>query len=98
MLIKRKILDLEKKSIRIQEVEYKGNKEGKDNNKFSQMMLLASELGFSLSLPIVGGAIFGQLLDSKFGTSPKITLSFIFTGLIIGILNTYFILKESEKE
>lgn len=72
--------------------------EQKARSRFLAMISLASELGFSISLPIAGGALLGQFLDNKFSTSPRITLSLIFFGLFIGVTNIYFIMKESEQE
>lgn len=66
--------------------------------KFLAMISLASELGFSISLPIAGGAILGQFLDNKFHTLPRMTLSLLFLGLFIGAANIYMIMKESEKD
>jgi ATP synthase protein I len=75
--------------------ESKEDKEGR--SKFLTMISLASGLGFSISLPIAGGALLGHFLDRKFGTTPRMTLSLIFLGLMIGVANIYFIMKESEK-
>lgn len=66
--------------------------------KFLAMISLASELGFSISLPIAGGAILGQFLDNKFHTLPRMTLSLLFLGLFIGAANIYMIMKESEQD
>ena len=78
--------------------------EGKEENnsqleKKSQRRLLSSinlatELGYMIAIPVVGGAFLGSLLDKKFATSPKITLSLIFLGIIISIFNVYKILKD----
>lgn len=72
-------------------------KEDNSRSKFYIMISLVTELGLSISLPIAGGAILGQYLDNKFGTSPRITLSLIFFGLFIGSANIYFIIKENSK-
>ena len=69
-----------------------------DRGKFLAMISLASELGFSISLPIAGGAILGQFLDSRLHTNPRMTLSLIFFGLIISGVNIFFIMKENEKD
>lgn len=94
----KKTLNLAEERIQTEEVNTEDLQEKeKERTKFSAMMSLASELGFSISLPLVGGAVLGQFLDSKFGTNPKLTLSLIFTGLMIGFANVYFIIKNSEK-
>jgi predicted F0F1-ATPase subunit len=93
----RKILNLKEEKIVSEEVAEE-NKEEIENEKrkFSKMMSLASELGFSISLPLAGGAILGQFLDKKFGTNPKLTLSLIITGLMLGIVNMFFIIRDSD--
>ena len=67
------------------------------HGRMLQVLSLASELGFAISLPIAGGAYMGQLLDGKFGTAPRMTLSLIFLGVFIGGANIYFIIKETKK-
>lgn len=54
-----------------------------------EVFSLTSNLGLSVSLPIVGGAFLGQFLDSKFNSLPKMTLSLIFLGLILAVANIY---------
>ena len=44
---------------------------------------LASEIGFSIAVPLVVGALFGVWLDQQFGTRPKLTLSFLFVGILL---------------
>lgn len=66
-------------------------------SKTLQVLSMASELGFAIALPIAGGAFFGQLLDTKFGTSPRMTLSLIFTGVFLAGANIYFIVKQTKE-
>lgn len=76
---------------------YEEVKEKKDDEiyrqKTAQMFSIVAQLGYSISLPIAGGAIIGSFLDNKFASSPRITLSLIFLGLFLGIVNIYTILK-----
>ncbi len=65
--------------------------------KFLQVLSIASELGFAISLPIAGGALLGQLLDAKFNAAPRMTLSFIFVGVFLAGANIFFIVKESKE-
>lgn len=44
------------------------------------------EVGFSISLPIAGGALLGAYLDSIWGTYPKATLTLLLTGIGIAIV------------
>lgn len=53
----------------------------------------ASEMGFSIALPIVLGTFFGLWLDGKFNTHPKLTLSFLFIGIFFGFTNLYLIVR-----
>lgn len=96
---KRKVLRFtEDKFLKEEEEEEKPHEDIKEyRNKFLAMISLASELGFSISLPIAGGAILGQYLDNKFNTSPRMTLSLIFLGLFIGAANIYIIMKETRE-
>ena len=52
-------------------------------------------LGLVMVLPIVGGAYLGHWLDSfASGYSSRWTLSLLFTGVIVGIFNVYFLIKD----
>lgn len=66
--------------------------------KYYQSLSIASELGLSLAIPLAGGAFLGSFLDSKFHTTPKLTLSLIFLGLFIGVVNIYYIIKDIDKK
>jgi len=58
---------------------------------------IVTELGFSAVIPLVGGAFLGSFLDRKLHTNPKLTLSFIFIGLILGLLTMFRIVSQSFK-
>jgi ATP synthase protein I len=52
-------------------------------------------LGLVFVLPIVGGAYLGRWLDELAeGYSVRWTISFIVLGIVIGMFNTYFLIKE----
>lgn len=52
-------------------------------------------LGLVMILPIIGGVYLGHWLDDKIeGYSIHWTLSLLFTGLVVGIFNVYFLIKE----
>lgn len=96
---KRKVLRFNKDKFLHEELEDEKPKDNEGSqSKFLAMISLASELGFSISLPIAGGAILGQFLDNKFHTLPRMTLSLIFFGLFIGAANIYIIMKEAEQD
>lgn len=100
MIKKRKVLHFTKEKFLEEKIEDEkpSEDEKESRDKFLAMISLASELGFSISLPIAGGAILGWILDGKFHTSPRITLSLIFLGIMLGAANIYFIMKESEEK
>lgn len=54
----------------------------------------ASGIGFSLIVPLVGGAFLGSYLDRKFNSTPKFTLSLILAGLFIGLYTMYKAVKD----
>ena len=52
-------------------------------------------LGLVMVLPIVAGAYLGHWLDSLMrGYSMRWTLSLLLTGVVIGIFNVYYLIKE----
>jgi ATP synthase protein I len=52
-------------------------------------------LGLVLVLPVIGGAYLGRWLDSlAAGYSMRWTMSLIFAGLVLGVFNVYFLIKE----
>ena len=66
-------------------------------SRVMQVVSMASELGFAISLPIAGGAFLGQLLDAKLHSTPRMTLSFIFFGVFLAGANIYFIIRETKE-
>lgn len=52
-------------------------------------------LGLVMVLPIVGGAYLGHWLDSLVaGYSTRWTLSLLFAGVVVGMFNVYFLIKD----
>ncbi|MGR8980528.1 MAG: AtpZ/AtpI family protein [Gammaproteobacteria bacterium] len=63
-------------------------------NLLSQTIYIGT-LGFVLVLPIIGGVYLGHWLDGlREGFSMRWTLSLMFAGLVIGIFNVYFLIKD----
>ena len=63
-------------------------------NLLSQTVYIGT-LGLVMVLPIIGGVYLGRWLDDMVqGYSMRWTLSLLFTGLVIGIFNVYFLIKE----
>lgn len=65
----------------------KSKKAVEEKEYFLRVLTNSFGLGFSISLPIAGGAILGAYLDKKLHFFPKLTLFFIFLGLILSIYN-----------
>jgi len=96
--VKKKILKLGgDDKAKVVTVEHKQSKEDikKAKEKFFTLLSLGTELGFTISLPIVIGVLAGTYLDNKLGTGSKFTLSLIFLGVFLGIMNMVHIIKES---
>lgn len=83
---------------KIIEEEAPKREEEETRSRMLQVLSIASELGFAISLPIAGGAFLGRLLDSKFSTTPRMTLSFIFLGVFLGGANIFFIVRETRQK
>jgi ATP synthase protein I len=63
-------------------------------NLLSQTVYIGT-LGLVMVLPVIGGVYLGRWLDGLMeGYSMRWTLSLLFTGLVIGIFNVYFLIKE----
>ncbi len=60
---------------------------------FFLILALASELGFSIALPIVGGIIIGSFFDSKLRTQPAFTLVLLVVGVMIGMYNFFIAVR-----
>jgi predicted F0F1-ATPase subunit len=55
---------------------------------------LASEIGYSIAIPIVGGALLGRYIDFTWSIYPKATLSLLFFGIVISVINFVRTIKE----
>ncbi len=63
-------------------------------NLLSQTVYIGT-LGLIMVLPVVGGVYLGRWLDGMMdGYSMRWTLSLLSTGLVIGIFNVYFLIKD----
>lgn len=95
MLVKKKFLRFNQEK-RLEAVEEEVVEKKKESDKkFLGYLSLALELGFAISIPIAGGALLGQYLDTRIGTSPRMTLSLIFLGIMVAGFYIYSIIKES---
>ena len=65
-------------------------------NLLSQTVYIGT-LGLVLVLPIIGGVYLGHWLDSlQQGYSTRWTLSLLLTGVVVGLFNVYYLIKEGE--
>ena len=69
-----------------------------EKSKFFTLLSSSFELGFAISGPMVAGALIGTYLDRQIGSSPKLTLSLLFCGIILGIGSIYKFIKQSQDE
>jgi F0F1-type ATP synthase assembly protein I len=58
----------------------------------------SSEIGLLIALPITLGALFGWWLDDKFATKPRMMLSLLVFGVIIGFSNLFLVIKQYTKQ
>lgn len=63
-------------------------------NLLSQTVYIGT-LGLVMVLPIVAGVYLGSWLDSLMpGYSTRWTLSMLFTGVVVGVFNVYFLIND----
>jgi ATP synthase protein I len=63
-------------------------------NLLSQTIYIGT-LGLVMVLPVIAAAYLGSWLDGMMaGYSMRWTLSLLLTGVVIGILNVYFLIKD----
>ena len=65
---------------------------------FPEALELVFNLGLSVSLPIVIGALLGKWLDQKTLAYPRWSLSFLFLGIFIGGISFYQEIKKWGKK
>jgi ATP synthase protein I len=71
---------------------------GKEGSKFWQLAMTMASLGWSLVLPIIGGALLGHYLDQITDQGVKWTIGLLFLGVALAFYNLYYILfKESNQ-
>jgi predicted F0F1-ATPase subunit len=65
---------------------------------FWQLAVAMTSLGWSLVLPIVGGALLGSYLDRVTGHGYVWTVGLLFTGVAMSLYNLYHILYKETQE
>ena len=67
----------------------------RERSTLMSQTIFIGTLGLVFVLPVVGGAYLGNWLDSLVaGYSIRWTVSLILLGVIIGMLNVYFLIRE----
>lgn len=84
--------------LEIKEIDKKETEEISEKKRFLEGLELASDLGFTIAIPIVIGAVLGSFLDNKLNTSPKLTLSLIMLGLFISLYNIYKLTRKNSSK
>ena len=68
----------------------------KETKKLFRELWYYSSLSFSIALAIVIGLAIGYWLDTRYDTSPLLTLVFLGLGIIAGFRNIYLAMKKSQ--
>ncbi len=55
---------------------------------------LVGDLGFSLALPIAGGAFIGTIIDQKMMTYPTATLALLLVGIGVSCINLIIVVRQ----
>lgn len=56
-------------------------------------IIQASEIGFSIALPIVMGALFGFWLDQRLDSAPILTLLLLLVGIFFAFTNLFLLIR-----
>ncbi|MDD4409390.1 MAG: AtpZ/AtpI family protein [Candidatus Pacebacteria bacterium] len=59
------------------------------NTNMGKVLVIGSELGVLIALPMVACIIAGIYLDKRFGSFPWMLLLFIFLGLVLTVVDVY---------
>ena len=82
--MKRNIIKLQKGTTTIEKERYLQKVQSEKEKRILNKLLSESlGLGISISVPMVGGVLAGVVLDKWLGTTPKLTLILLFTGVIV---------------
>lgn len=99
MTISRRLMRLREGRLELEEKDTEKKQEKNlSREKFIRSIGLVSELGFVISVPMVGGVLLGIWLDDKFSSSPKLTLSMLFLGVVTGFINLIVVITEFSKK
>ena len=68
-----------------------------ETKKLFRELWYYSSLSFSIALAILIGLAIGYWLDTRYETSPWLTLVFLGLGIIAGFRNIYLAMKKSRR-
>jgi len=54
---------------------------------------IVGQIGFSIALPIAGGAIAGSFIDQYYQTYPRWTLALLMLGVVLSFVTFYQVIK-----
>ena len=69
-----------------------------ESSRFWRLVATMSSLGWSLVVPIVGGALLGHYLDRVTNQGVKWTVGLLFVGVAMSLYNLYQIMVQETKE
>lgn|SRR3989338_10220784 len=99
MTVSRRLMRLREGRLELEEKDTEREQEKNlSREKFIRSIGLVSELGFVISVPMVGGVLLGIWLDDKFSSSPKLTLSMLLLGVVTGFINLIVVITEFSKK
>lgn len=70
-----------------------GRPVGEEDKGFFKRLAIISTMGVSMVLATFIGLYIGIYLDSKFSTTPWLTIIFLIFGIIAGYRNIYILMK-----
>jgi len=89
--------DRQKLKARIEKQAQRMQKAEREQSTLLSQTVFTGTLGLVLVLPIIAGAYIGLWLDSMTAEySVRWTVGLIMLGLIIGVFNVYYLIKEHE--
>ncbi|MBF8269272.1 MAG: ATP synthase protein I [Gammaproteobacteria bacterium] len=89
--------DRQKLKARIEKQAQRMQKAEREQSTLLSQTVFTGTLGLVLVLPIIAGAYIGLWLDSMTAAySVRWTVGLIMLGLIIGVFNVYYLIKEHE--
>jgi ATP synthase protein I len=75
-----------------------GEDDRKESSGFWRLVATMSSLGWSLVMPIVGGAFLGHYLDRITDQGVKWTVGLLFAGVAMSLYNLYYTMVKETTE